>query len=266
LISLNDLTDRILYLNHGDWSNFVMEVVITSDCNVAAGPSSMDNGLGGGSSALHNDLSAEISRKVARISTRRQFEAGAFLFRVGTPAREIYTIDEGIGQSLLHLADGRRAILNFAFAGDVIGFPVPGCHTASTQAITKLTVTCLPIEALKALFHRHPAIQWRFLCKLSDELGLAQRRALALTRYDARQKIVVFLACLDRQSVLHESDGLVRIPTDRIGIADHLGLTIETVSRLLQRLHRSNVISLEGYHKFRITDRAAFDSLIPRLT
>ncbi|WP_353744814.1 Crp/Fnr family transcriptional regulator [Acidiphilium sp. 37-64-53] len=176
----------------------------------------------------------------------------------------MYTIHEGVAQSLLHLADGRRAIVNFAFPGDIIGFPVPGCHTVSSQAITRLTVTGLPIEALEALFRRHPTIQWRFLGKLTDELRLAQRRALALTRYDARQKIVFFLACLDSQSSLHESDGLVRIPTDRIGIADHLGLTIETVCRLLQRLHRNNVITLEGYHRFRITDRAVGFERPPR--
>ncbi|OYV99741.1 MAG: hypothetical protein B7Z58_17890 [Acidiphilium sp. 37-64-53] len=228
------------------------------------GLSFVDNGNHGGSSMLHDDLSVEIGRKVARISTRCQFEPGAFLFRAGTPAQEIYTIHEGVAQSLLHLADGRRAIVNFAFPGDIIGFPVPGCHTVSSQAITRLTVTGLPIEALEALFRRHPTIQWRFLGKLTDELRLAQRRALALTRYDARQKIVFFLACLDSQSSLHESDGLVRIPTDRIGIADHLGLTIETVCRLLQRLHRNNVITLEGYHRFRITDRAVGFERPPR--
>lgn len=243
-----------------------MEARITSDCNAGPDQSFVGNSPDDGPSMLQDDLSVEISRKVARISTRRQLEPGAFLFRAGTPAQEIYTIHEGVAQSLLNLANGRRAILNFAFAGDVIGFPVARCHTVSSQAVTKLTVTCLPTEALEALFRRHPAMQWRFLCKLTDELRLAQRRAVALTRYDARQKIVFFLACLDRQSSLHESDGLVRIPTDRIGIADHLGLTIETVCRLLQRLHRSNVISLEGYHKFRIADRAAFDSLIPGFT
>lgn len=243
-----------------------MEARITPEYDAAIGLSALAHDRESGSPGIRYDLSTEIGRSVARITTRRQFEPGEFLFRAGAPAQEIYTIQDGIAQSLLNLADERRAILNFAFAGDVIGFiPVPGCHTVSGQAITKLTVTCLPIESLEALFHCYPTLQWCFLCKLADELRMAQERALALTRYDARQKIVFFLAFLDRQCTLHDSEGLIRIPTDRNGIADHLGLTIETVCRLLHRLDRSNVIRLEGFHKFRIIDRAAFDKLIPGL-
>ena len=65
---------------------------------------------------------------------------------------------------------------------------------------------------------------------------------LLLGRKTAQEKLATFL--LDMAERISDDDEHFELPMQRSDIADHLGLTIETVSRTLTQFARSGLIRL----------------------
>jgi CRP/FNR family nitrogen fixation transcriptional regulator len=90
-------------------------------------------------------------------------------------------------------------------------------------------------------------------------LERAQNHMLLLGRKSAVERIATFL--LDLAARISE-DGHVDLPMSRIDIADHLGLTIETVSRSLTQLEREGVIEVPAHRRLIVlSNRAALQRL-----
>ena len=70
---------------------------------------------------------------------------------------------------------------------------------------------------------------------------------LLLGRKNAVEKIATFLLDLSRRTAKNDQ---IDLPMSRTDIADHLGLTIETVSRSLTQLERQGVIELPAHRRF----------------
>jgi len=75
------------------------------------------------------------------------------------------------------------------------------------------------------------------------ELSLAQDQMLLLGRKPAKEKVAAFLLNLQaRYARIATRSVTVPLPMSRQDIADYLGLTFETVSRVLTKLAREKVI------------------------
>ncbi|MDE8349640.1 MAG: Crp/Fnr family transcriptional regulator [Acidocella sp.] len=227
------------------------------------GPTIQAIPLRGGDGEAHQLLSASERRELALIANIRHIDAGTRLFDAGTRVQVIFNIVSGVVKISDILADGSQATVAFHFAHDLCGMFESDYYIHTGTAVTALTVYCLPIDALERLLRREPSLQLHFLCKLSHELRLAQRQAIALGRYNAMQKLALFLDFLARHPEMHaDPTGLVNIPMTRADIADYVGLALESVSRTLHRLHREGIIELVTSQRFRIRDRERLECLL----
>jgi CRP/FNR family transcriptional regulator len=228
--------------------------------NGAFGPSIYVMHQHGGTRSPQQLLSPDERRRLALLASIQHFEAGEFLFHEGDPATTVYNIISGVAKSVALLEDGRQVVVAFFLNHDLLGMFEERRYAQSAQAITPLTVYSMPIDALEGLLRRDPDLQLHFLCKLSHELRAAQRQAIMLGKFSAVQRVALLLDFLDRHPQMHEYDNeQIMIPMDRADIADYVGLRIESVSRVLQKLHRDRVIHVDGRHRFRILDRDAFN-------
>ncbi|HQT72430.1 MAG: hypothetical protein B7Z59_00365 [Acidiphilium sp. 37-67-22] len=234
-----------------------------SQSATAGGPAIQAIPLRGGDGETHQLLSPSERRELALIASIRHIDAGARLFDAGGRATAIFNIVSGVARVSEVLADGSQATVAFFFANDLLGIFESDHYTYTGTAVTALTVYCLPVDALERLLRRDPSLQLHFLCKLSHELRAAQRQAVALGRYDASQKVALFLDFLAGHPEMHaDCKELVTIPMTRADIADYVGLSTESVSRTLQRLRRKGIIELVTSQQFRIRDRARLDRLL----
>ena len=91
------------------------------------------------------------------------------------------------------------------------------------------------------------------LDRATHELAAAQNQMLLLGRKTAQERIASFLLALPTRDPLRPStEDQVRLPMTRSEIADYLGLTIETVSRVLTKLKTTGVIRLLSLNELRI--------------
>ena len=95
---------------------------------------------------------------------------------------------------------------------------------------------------LDALTRDDPAFQNKIMTATLRSLQRAQDHMLLLGRKTAQEKLATFL--LDMAQRISADDEHFELPMLRSDIADHLGLTIETVSRTLTPFARSGLIRL----------------------
>jgi CRP/FNR family nitrogen fixation transcriptional regulator len=167
---------------------------------------------------------------------------GEELFAEGDEAEFFYQVVSGAIRSYKLLSDGRRQIDAFHLRGDIFGLEAGSNHRFSAEAVGGATVIAYRRSRLGALIEDDAAFRDRIMTATLRSLERAQDHMLLLGRKTAQEKMATFL--LDMAERLSRDDEHFDLPMQRSDIADHLGLTIETVSRTLTQFARSGLIRL----------------------
>ena len=163
------------------------------------------------------------------------------LFFEGDAARYCFKLLSGTVRSCKLLADGRRHIHQFLLPGDFVGLESGDSHRSTVEAVEDAILLRYPRRELEQLIDRQPDLGRRLLGLLRGDLSAAQAQLLLLGRKSAIERLASFLLSLAERRGEH---GRVALPMTRNDIADHLGLTMETVSRVFSQLKTRGVIQL----------------------
>lgn len=189
----------------------------------------------------------------------RSFEKGAAVFAEGDPATAFYKVVAGAVRTSQLLSDGRRQIDSFHLPGDIFGIESGARHVFSADVVEDATLIAYRGRCLDALAGADADLARQIAAAMIRSLERARAHMLLLGRKTALERIATFL--LDLSARLPDMDH-IDLPMSRMDIADHLGLTIETVSRLLTRLDRDGVIEVSAQRRSIILrDRAALRRL-----
>jgi CRP/FNR family nitrogen fixation transcriptional regulator len=163
------------------------------------------------------------------------------LYGQGDPVEYCYRIVSGCLRTVKLMEDGRRQVAAFFFPGDCLAFDQFDSHDFAAQAVTDAVVRRYRRREVEALADRHPLLARRLRELSARSLRTAHDRMLLLGRKTASERIASFLLEMSgRQGSTHS----IALPMSRIDIADHLGLTVETVCRMLAHLRRDGTITV----------------------
>lgn len=179
-------------------------------------------------------------------AARLHFAAGAEIYAQDEDADLVYRLVSGVVRTTHLLADGRRQIGDFYYPGDILGVEIGALHRFSAEALSACEVLALRRSGSAAYGDHHlDRMIWQ---ATASELRRTQSHMLLLGRATAYEKVAQFLFDIaDRFR-----DELVSLPMSRQDMADYLGLTIETISRMLGRLQAEGVVEFVGTRRFRI--------------
>lgn len=209
-------------------------------------------------------LTERHRKNLVGLATSLNVPRRTIFYREETPAEWVFMISSGVVKSYRDLPNGKRHITAFLFPGDVFGLAENGRFVNTLQAVTRVMVYRIPVDALKDLLLRDPDLQLRFLCKVTHQLREAQRHTISVTRHTAAGKIALFLKMLERDAHwLNESSAprSLMVPMTRADIADYLGLSPEAVSRTTSRLVRRGILAFPDRHRVRILNPVELDRL-----
>ena len=189
---------------------------------------------------------ADLGR-LAALAQAAEAPAGRCFIEEGEPADCFFNITAGTAKLYKLLPDGRRQITGFVGVGHFLGLAVSDTYAFSAEAIEPVRFCRFSRTRLRHLLDDFPLMEQRLLEVASNELVAAQEQMLLLGRKTARERLASFL-------LMQSSQGLpcghvrarFRLPMTRADISDYLGLTIETVSRSLTRLHNEGLIDVLG--------------------
>ncbi len=195
---------------------------------------------------LHSICAALDTRDLRELDALAQpfcFKPKQTLFVESEAVDAVYTVTEGVVRFYRIFPDGRRQILGFALPGDFIGLSLKERHAFSADAVGPVSVCRFPRTSFQRLTEEKPHLLRRLQEFTAHELTAAQQQITLLGRFTAEVKITSFLIAMrDRWSRLNGPSATVSLPMGRQDIADFLGLTIETVSRVFARLAREKQI------------------------
>jgi len=199
-------------------------------------------------------LSEEESAELERLATPRTLSPEDVLARSGQPATHVYSVTQGMLRRVRTLADGRRLVAGFSLPGDFIGLSEAAAYRYNIEAVTASQVCEFALDAIHALSHRFPKLEHKLLERACIELDTTQDALLMLARLSPLERLAGFLLQMERQlrrrsrghSAVDEiaPGDVIALPMNRHDIADHLGLTVETVSRSFTRLRQLDLIGL----------------------
>jgi CRP/FNR family transcriptional regulator len=198
---------------------------------------------------------SEVYRLEA-IMRPKTIAAGERLVEEGAPRQFVYTLTSGMLRLLSDLPDGRRQIAGFLLPGDYLGLADDDVYTQTAEAVSASTLCAFPIQKMNAVMDESPAMKIRLYDLTRRALQEARESQMMLGRLAPVEKVASFLLLLAGRLERH---GIVSAPLtlsmNRTDIADHLGLTIETVSRSFTKLKLQGLIGLPEAHLVELTDR-----------
>ena len=184
------------------------------------------------------------------------------IFPEASPATHVYKVLSGTLRTAKLLADGRRQIGAFVFAGEWVGFDGGPRHFYAAEAVTEARLLRFSRRDLERLMAEDREAARTIRDMLCGTLAAAHERIVSLGRKTALERVASFLADIEEHLADDAKNGFV-LPMSRGDIADYLGLTVETVSRILGDLRRRHVIRIEEAHHVRIIDPTLLRGLIP---
>jgi CRP/FNR family nitrogen fixation transcriptional regulator len=191
---------------------------------------------------------ARLRELMERLGARVQYAKDEEIFGQDEDADLVHLLLSGAVRTTRLLADGRRQVGAFYYAGDLVGLESGPSHRFSAEALSDCTVLVVKRSALNT-FAANGELHRAMWEAAQRELERTQEHLLVLGRKTACEKVASFLIDLAQR----EGADRVELPMGRQDMADYLGLTIETVSRMLTQLQSSSVVKFEGLRRFRVT-------------
>lgn len=215
-------------------------------------------------SGLFVALSDNEINSIAKIIGRgRQIARGESLYREKAPFASLYLIRVGHFKTFHVDVNGQEQITGFPMAGDLLGIDAiaTGFHSIDAVALEDSLVCEIPFPGLERMFAQMPALLLNFHRLLSREIVRGQGAMFTMSKMRAEQRLATFLIDLSsRYGLLGYSPMHFYLRMSRNDIANSLGLTIESVSRLLSQFDTHGLIRISG-RELEIVDMPALQAL-----
>ncbi len=208
----------------------------------------------------HHSLCSVIEdrdlERLAAAASIKTVERGQVFIEEGDPATEFYNITQGSVKLFKLLPDGRQQITGFAGVGYFLGLAASEVYAFSAEAIEPTRLCRFSRTKLMQLMQDFPQLERRLLEMACNELAAAQEQMLLLGRKTAKERVASFILARSAEgaSCGHVRDA-IRLPMTRGEIADYLGLTIETVSRVFGQFRTGKRIETPTISTVNLLDR-----------
>lgn len=191
----------------------------------------------------------ELEQLDSIIERKKPIQKGEQIFKSGDPLKSLFAIRSGTIKSYTITEQGDEQITGFHLAGDVIGFD--GIHSQTHQSFAQSLETAMiceiPFATLDELSGTMPKLRQQIMRLMSTEIISDQEMILLLSKKNAEERLAAFINNL---AIRYANRGFsakeFRLTMTRGDIGNYLGLTVETISRLLGRFQKSGLIEVKG--------------------
>ena len=200
---------------------------------------------------------------------QRRLQPGERLFEAGTPQSALYAVHAGFLKTCRPLQAGTSQVVGLHIMGDVLGLDgiSSRVHATDAVALTSGEVCVIALGHADRLMERDHTSGARLRALLSEHVARAGDQFVTLGSLSAQQRVAAFLLDMsDRWAARGYSATIFDLCMTRKDIGSYLGLTFETVSRMLSDFRDLRWLRVDG-RRVELLDRAAIErtlGTIPR--
>jgi CRP/FNR family transcriptional regulator, nitrogen fixation regulation protein len=198
------------------------------------------------------------SDAIATVGVVMSFGRNAEVYAEGEASGYVYKVLSGVVRVSKLLPDGRRQISAFHLPGEMFGFEAGNLHHTSAEAVVPAKVIAYKWDGLMDQGKQSASVVRELLNMTVRGLRHTQDHLLLLGRKNALERLAAFLLEMDaRTGFKHVLD----LAMPRHDIADYLGLTLETVSRMFAELKEMGALKLESARRVHLLDTGKLEAL-----
>ena len=157
----------------------------------------------------------------------------------GDASDYIFLVISGVVRSFRSFQNDTRSIVSFYLPTEFFGLTNHPTHLLTAEAVTDANILFFKRSALFSMAKRESRIANFLLTTTLTEIRRTQEHTLLISRA-AKSRVASFLIDLSKRI---RTQNLLDLPMSHQDIADHLGLTIETISRMITQMERSGLIT-----------------------
>jgi CRP/FNR family transcriptional regulator, anaerobic regulatory protein len=191
----------------------------------------------------------DMNRLDQIIGRRRKIVRDGSLYRVGDPFTTLYAIRLGHFKTFQINPEGDQQVTGFQMAGELLGMDAISTdrHHCNAVALEDSEVCEIPFTRLEGLFSDMPTLLRHFHRMMSQEITREQSVMLLLGNMRAEQRFAAFLMNLSsRYAARGYSATSFQLRMSREEIGNYLGLTIESISRLLSKFKKQGWLKVSN--------------------
>lgn len=191
--------------------------------------------------------SPSIIDVIDRLGVSMRFARNEEIYVQDDEVEFLYRVISGSVRTIRLTSDGRRQIGDFYYSGELFGLETGPEHRFSAEALSDCTIRVVKRASVRA-FSGDAELDRAILAATRRELERTQEHLMLLGRKNAQEKVAGFLMGLAQRGDAED----VELPMGRQDMADYLGLTIETVSRMLTQLQQHAVVEFAASRRFSV--------------
>ena len=181
--------------------------------------------------------------RLAQACRQVRVEKNGFAFRRGDAADGLYIVTSGHVKLAIPSTDGHEKVLDFFGPGQVFGEAVMFLslpYMVDAQALDDTLLLWIDKSEIFDAIDEDSAFARRMLASLSLGLHSLMQDIEAVSLQSAAQRLATYLLNQPRDG------GRTRFPFSKSIVASKLGLSPETLSRLLNQMSSAGLISVQG--------------------
>jgi CRP/FNR family transcriptional regulator, anaerobic regulatory protein len=183
------------------------------------------------------------------------------LFRRGQPKTHLYQIEAGTIAVYETRADGSHSVVEFAFAGDAVGFGFLESHIHTAQAVGEARVRCLPLSALDQIVQHDKRALQRYAEAMEREFKSRRGELTSVDRKPVNRVAALFTTLSRRNEEEGRDPRIIGDSLDCGTVAGYLGLDVDTLGRALVALERAKIVERFPPNGLRLADLPRLEQL-----
>ncbi len=211
-----------------------------------------------------SSVSSKVVEKLAPFAVTAHHPRGAVLFAEGQPSCGVFILCSGRVKLFTASSNGRTFVLRFANPGEILGL----AGTLSSQPYEAWAEATQPTEThfverryLVQVMRRHGEVAVEVATQLGESYysAIAGARVMGHSR-SASQKLATFLLdWWEGSGRFYDREAGALFTSTHEEIAEVIGVSRETVTRVLSRFRKRGLIQWKGCNLF-LADRVALES------
>jgi len=204
-------------------------------------------------------ISEDLRSLLESLGRTRHVDKNDFIFREGSDAQEIYIIKSGLVQVTKLTADGKELILRICRKSDIVGeltlFSDNPKYLLSGKALQPTDVLVIQKDILEETLLSNQSLAFEFMRWTHNHMRKFQSKIRDLLLNGKKGALYSTLIRLSNSYGIKMEDGiLIDLILTNQDLAKFCAATRESVNRMLGKLRKDGIISIEKSGKIFIKD------------